>query len=176
MSIHSHTSTILSELDRVLAAVSQNHADALMKMIESAHRVFVAGCERSGLMAKAFAMRLVHLGKTVFVIGDTTAAAIGPGDLLLVCSGSGNKQTLTEYMKMAVRAGARCAAVTARSQSTVAGLAEQAIVLPVPNSEQFGGSLYEQSLLIFFDSIVMAIIERDGISHDEMSARHANLE
>ena len=57
--------------------------------------------------------------------------------------------------------------------------AEQAdlcVVLPAAESRQFGGSLFEQALLLFLDGLVMEIIGQRGISHDEMAGRHANLE
>jgi 6-phospho-3-hexuloisomerase len=38
------------------------------------------------------------------------------------------------------------------------------------------GSLFEQSLLIFFDIIVMRLMEKKGLDSKTMFERHANLE
>ncbi|NQT21430.1 MAG: SIS domain-containing protein [Planctomycetes bacterium] len=171
-----HSDTILAELQRVLNACDQSEADALAEMISSAGRIFIAGHGRSGLIARAFAMRLVHLGHAVFVVGEPTASAIEAGDLLIVASGKGDNKSLTKYVEQAARAGARCAAVTATPECPVAALAELAVVLPAAKSQQFGGSLFEQALLIFLDSLVMQIADQSGITHNRMAERHANLE
>ena len=167
---------ILAEIRQVLDAVDAASADRFANAIASANRVFVAGCGRTGLMARAFAMRVMHLGRTAFVAGETTAPAIGKGDLLIVCSGKGAKESLVSFMREAARAGARCAAVTAEPASPVARLANHVVVLPAGQSRQFGGSLFEQSLLIFLDGLVIRLAETGGITHDLMKARHANLE
>ena len=42
--------------------------------------------------------------------------------------------------------------------------------------KQFGGSLFEQVLLIYFDAIAAALKEKLGVRDEDMWARHANLE
>ena len=167
---------ILAEVRQVLDAVDATSVGRLAGEITSAQRIFVAGLGRTGLIAKAFAMRLMHLGRTVFVVGETTTPSIRKGDLLIVCSGKGAKESLAAFMREAAKAGARCAAVTGEAQSLVGKLADPLVVLPVRQSRQFGGSLFEQVLLIFFDALVMRLAESGGVAHDEMKARHTNLE
>ena len=171
-----NSSAILSELAAVMDGVDGADAERLASAIASAGAVFTAGCGRSGLMAKAFAMRLMHLGCRAYVVGETTAPAIGRGDLLIVCSGKGEKRSLIWFMEDSAKAGARCAAVTAAPASPVARLAETVVVLPAAGTRQFGGSLFEQALLIFFDSLVIRLAELRGATHAQMAARHANLE
>ena len=171
-----YSNAILAELRQVLGGIDQAAAGELAEMISSAERVFVAGCGRSGLIARAFAMRLVHLGHTVFVAGEATTPAIVAGDLLIVASGKGDSESLTRHIEQAIRTGARCAAVTATPGCPVADLAEVALILPATESQQFGGSLFEQALLVFSDALVMQIAGRRGVTHDEMAERHANLE
>ena len=45
--------------------------DDFLDIIVSANNVFVTGAGRSGLAAKAFAMRLMHLGLSAYVVGET---------------------------------------------------------------------------------------------------------
>ena len=52
-------------------------------MIRKDRRIFVAGEGRSGFSAKGFAMRLMHLGYTVYVVGETITPALREGDLLV---------------------------------------------------------------------------------------------
>ncbi|HUW35108.1 MAG TPA: 6-phospho-3-hexuloisomerase [Planctomycetota bacterium] len=175
--LHTNLGTIVSEIKGVVSGVDAAAAERLLNEIAAAKRIFLAGCGRSGLMAKAFAMRLMHLGRTAFVVGETTTPAIGAGDLLIVCSGKGAKETLASFMREAAKAGARCAAVTARPESPVARLAVVVVVvLPLKQTAQFGGSLFEQCLLVFFDGLVMQMIESGSAAHSQMAARHANLE
>jgi len=176
MQIHTHSNDILSELRKTLEGVDERAAERLIEMTLSAKRVFVAGCGRSGLMARAFAMRLMHMGLTAFVAGGVTSPAIGAGDLLLICSGSGEKKTLRFLIEGAARACAACALVTSTVNSPAARDAELVVLLPAGESRQFGGSLFEQALLLFLDGAVLEIIRQLGISHDEMAGRHANLE
>ncbi|MGZ4892148.1 MAG: SIS domain-containing protein, partial [Halobacteriota archaeon] len=61
-----------------ILAAQQNHK-----------RLFVMGAGRSGLVVKGFAMRLMHLGFNVYVVGETVTPAVETDDLLIVISGSG---------------------------------------------------------------------------------------
>jgi len=176
MKTRKNSELILSELKEVMGSVDAGAAERLVLMILSAKRVFVAGCGRSGLMARAFATRLVHLGCSVFVVGESTTPAIGRGDLLIVCSGKGDKKSLGLLMEEAGRAGACRVAITSTPGSPVAEEAEHIVVLPAARSRQFGGSLFEQALLLFLDGLAMEMMRRRGVSHDEMAERHANLE
>ena len=56
------TKAVLAELDATLSGISEEHAIALVCEIEKAEGIFVAGAGRSGLMVRAFCMRLMHLG------------------------------------------------------------------------------------------------------------------
>jgi len=43
-------------------------------------------------------------------------------------------------------------------------------------SNQLMGNLFEQSLLILFDMIIMDLMSRLGTTKEEMESRHRNLE
>jgi len=174
--VKTNLEAILAEIRETVTGIDPASADRLLSEIASANRIFLAGCGRSGLMARALAMRLMHAGRSAFVVGETTVPAIAAGDLLIVCSGKGAKETLASFMREAAKAGARCAAVTAEPQSPVARLADVIVVLPIKQSAQFGGTLFEQCLLVFLDALVMRMIESGAARHDQMAARHANLE
>ena len=86
--------TIVNELGQALSSISERNTENLIDMIEGADRVFLAGCGRSGLMVRGFAMRLMHMGKKVYVVGETTTPSINQGDLLIIASGSGETGSL----------------------------------------------------------------------------------
>jgi len=183
-SYSSDRSLILTELGRTLAAVSEPEIVAAQGMILAANRLFVIGAGRTGLALKMAAMRLMHLGLVVHVAGEVTTPAIGPGDLLLVASGSGTTAGPVHAAEVAVKAGARVLALTALPGSTLAALAHGVIVIPAAAkqdhggsiSEQYAGALFEQSTLLIMDAMFQAMWRESGASAEELWKRHANLE
>ena len=81
--------TILAEISQVLSQIPEDDLEITAKRLEQAPRIFVIGEGRSGLMARALAMRLMHLGAVSYVIGETITPAIAEGDVLVAISGSG---------------------------------------------------------------------------------------
>ena len=171
---------VLCEISEVLRGVSPDAVDVLAEAVIGAPRVFLAGLGRSGLMARAFAMRLMHLGLVSHVMGEVTAPAIGQDDLLVACSGSGATATVVMAAGTAHAAGAKVLAVTGAADTPLASAVDAVVVLPFdpsrrPADGQFGGCAFEQSLLIFFDAVVLRLTQRLGRTHSAMHARHANL-
>ena len=81
--------TIIEELRTVMYSIDDNAARELAELIDASPRIFLSGAGRSGLMVRAFAMRVMHAGKEVHVLGDVTTPSAKEGDLLIIASGSG---------------------------------------------------------------------------------------
>ena len=101
-----------SMVEQILAEVvdctRQVSTDSLIRagtLIESSPRIFVAGAGRSGLCMRALGMRLMHLGKTVYVVGETTTPSIAASDLLILGSGSGRTASLLAMAEQAQASG-----------------------------------------------------------------------
>jgi 6-phospho-3-hexuloisomerase len=183
----SGTEQILAEVAdcvRHVSAESLTHAAAL---IECAPRIFVAGAGRSGLCMRAFGMRLMHLGKNVHVVGETTTPGIAVNDLLILGSGSGRTASLVVMAEQALRLGAQVLLFTTDAASPLARLSNLPVVIPAPSfrvvdeshdalSVQPLGTLFEQSMLIVCDSLVLGWMRRTGVSAAQMFEHHANLE
>ena len=58
--------TIMDEIECVVSKVEKEEIDRVVNLIRKDRRIFVAGEGRSGFSAKGFAMRLMHLGYTVY--------------------------------------------------------------------------------------------------------------
>jgi len=181
------TKTILNELEQALGQINQKEADYLLDAIESCGKVFLVGAGRSGLMAKAFCMRLMHMGVDAHVLAETTTSTYEKDDLLILCTGSGETGTLVHYAKKAKNIGGKIACVTIKPESTVGQLADFVVRMPGAVKErkegeddtvtvQPMGSLFEQSLLIFFDSLILSLMQRHDLKGDVMYGMHANLE
>ena len=180
--MESITEQVLAE---VVACVHQISAESLAQaamLMETAPRIFVAGVGRSGLCMRAFGMRLMHLGKTVYVVGETITPSISAADLLILGSGSGRTTGLLAVAEMARRQGAQILLFTTDATSPLAELADHRIVIPAPSlreaegSLQPMGSLFEQSLLILCDSLILKLMQLTGVDAAQMLERHANLE
>jgi 6-phospho-3-hexuloisomerase len=183
-----------SMIEQILAEVAdcagQVSTDSLIRagtLIESSPRIFVAGAGRSGLCMKAFGMRLMHLGKTVHVAGETTTPGITETDLLVLGSGSGRTASLLAMAEQAKRRGAQVLLFTTDAESPLAQLSNLRVVIPAPSfrvtdeahdskSIQPLGTLFEQSMFILCDSLILGIMRQTGVSAAQMFERHANLE
>lgn len=184
MSMEPTVNGILSDIAQVLDRVDSRQYACLVERVAVAERIFVAGAGRSLLMLKAVAMRLMHIGKTVCVVGETTTPAACAGDVLLLGTGSGETATLKAITKKAKAAGMTIVVLTTNSTSTLAGQADQLFLIPAsvnhldPNgaSWQPAGNSFEQSLLLVGDALVMDVAKRIGVEMSGKLTRHANLE
>lgn len=102
---HAIIDSATSELRKNLYAVDTQAVSILMDSICQAKKIALYGVGREGLAMKGFAMRLFHMGLQAFVVGEMTAAAVGPGDLLLVSAGPGYFSTVSALSGEAQRAG-----------------------------------------------------------------------
>jgi 6-phospho-3-hexuloisomerase len=175
---------VQDEVTQTAAGIDQQQLAELTSHIGSADRIFVAGAGRSGLVLRMAAMRLMHLGRTVHVVGDTTTPAISAGDLLLVASGSGTTSGVVKAAETAAKAGARIAAVTTNPASPLARLSDALVVIPAAQktdhgsalSRQYSGSLFEQVLFLATESVFQTLWDNTDEPAEELWLRHANLE
>ena len=181
-----YSKAIVAELDRTLSRISVPDAEKLSNALLSAKKVLVGGAGRSGLAVKAFAMRLMHMGFDVYVVGETITPSLEPADLLVIGSGSGETGSLVAMAHKAKKIGPKLAVVTIFPESSIGRLADIAITIAAPTpkvendsgveSIQPMGSLFEQSLLLFLDSMILRLMEKRGNNSNLMFTRHANLE
>jgi 6-phospho-3-hexuloisomerase len=174
---------ILEELEETLGGVSERQVGALQELLSGPRAVFVTGEGRSGLVARCFAMRLMHLGVPAHVVGGTTTPAFGEGDLLIAVSGSGETDLTCAVARLAKEAGGRVAAVTASDRSPLASAADLALVIPAAYgsggkgaSAQYGRSLFEQAALLVLDAVALRLQRELDQAAEKMDTRHANLE
>ena len=143
---------------------------------DEARRWFFSGQGRSGLAAQMAAMRLMHVGSNVHFVGEVTAPSIRKGDGLVVISGSGETPVSVTFARIAKAEGAEVIVFTRAAKSTLAALADAVLLVPVEKTQQFGGSLFEQSSLILFDAMIVEMAQRIPDAHQRMLHRHTNLQ
>jgi len=158
-------------------------------------KILVMGAGRSGLVGRAFAMRLMHLGYNVFVLGDTIVPSIGRDDIVIAISGSGRTKLIVTAAEAAKKVGAKVIAITSYPNSPLGRLAD--IVVEIPGRTKIAdieldyfarqilgiheplaplGTLFEDTTLAFLDGITVELMHRLGKTEDELRARHANIE
>ncbi len=186
MGIQGRLEGILEELRSALSVLGDAPGEELAEAVIGARAVFVAGSGRSGLAMRSFAMRLMHLGLSAHVVGETTTPRITDRDLLVIGSGSGSTPGLVVHSERARSIGAAVALITIDADSPIAANAR--IVLPIAaaspkiaedtgaRSVQPMGSLFEQALLLILDAVVLVLMEKMGETAETMFARHAVLE
>jgi 6-phospho 3-hexuloisomerase len=176
-----HQQLILDKITSILAATNEGYDEKLTAMLDNAKRIFISGAGRSKLVGNFFAMRLVHSGYDVSVVGEIVTPSIKAGDLLIVISGSGETEQLIAFTKSAKKIGADIMLICSKAESTIGDLADG--VFQIGSAELYGkvpgmpmGTVFELSTLVFLEATVSHIIQDKGIAEEKMRERHANLE
>ena len=166
----------------------------LMELLTSSKNVFLLGQGRSGLVARAFAMRLMHLGISVYVVGETITPAISPEDCLLAISGSGETSYIISTAKIAQKRGAKIVAVTSYDESTLGKMSD--LIIHIQGRTKMDieknyvkrqikgkhlplsplGTLFEVSSLIFLDGLIAQLMDKMGKTERDLKERHTVLE
>ena len=166
----------------ILKDIGKKNIDKVVSAFFKAKRVFVYGAGRSGLVSKAFAIRLVHLGFQTFVIGETIGAPVKKDDLVFIISGSGETIPAVMTAEIAKNIGAKLIVVTGYKNSSIAKFADIPIYLSADCNDierkQLAplGTLFEASAWILLDSIIAELMMHKGETESSMRSRHATLE
>jgi 6-phospho-3-hexuloisomerase len=184
-------------VDNVMAVSDETNEESvneMMNILTSSKNVFVIGQGRSGLVARAFAMRLMHLGIGVYVVGETITPAIDDDDCLLAISGSGETSYIISTAKIAKMRDAKIVAVTSYSESTLGKMSDLVIHIKgrtkVDSEKNYIkrqmdgkhlslsplGTLFEVSTLIFLDALIAQLMDKMGKTEDDLKKRHTVLE
>jgi 6-phospho-3-hexuloisomerase len=175
---------VLAENRSVLEKIDHYCVDQLAEAIVASRRIFVAGEGRSGLAIRMVAMRLMHLERPVFVLGETTTPALRKGDLFIVFSGSGKTGIVAMLAATAKSVGATVVAITTEPESPVGRAADLVVRIEAAakqdrgdrRSKQFAGSLFEQAALLLFDAMFHVLSRRLGKDPDSLWRMHTNVE
>lgn len=189
---------IVDYVSKAIELISDSEKDSMIDLLLNARkegrRIFVVGAGRSGLVAKAFAMRLTHMGFDVYVIGETITPPMRRDDILLAVSGSGRTKTVVAVAETARSIGARVVAITTYPDSPLGRVSD--LVVRIPGRTKLAieedyivrqvrglheplaplGTLFEVTTMIFLDGIVVELMHKLGITEEEMKEKHANIE
>jgi 6-phospho-3-hexuloisomerase len=173
------------EIRAAVAGIDPAAMDGMVHDIAAAKRIACYGVGREGLMMRALAMRLYHMGLGAHVVGDMSCPPLGPGDLLITSAGPGGFSTVNGLIGVARSAGARIACVTAQADGTAPKAADRIFLIPAQTmaNDQTGatsvlpmGSLFEGAQYLAFELLILALRDHLGVDPQAMRARHTNLE
>ena len=185
-----------SKVRSIANGISDGEVDGLIREILAAKRVYVMGAGRSGLVARAFAMRLMHLGLTSYVVGETVTPAVNPDDLVVVFSGSGETKTVADIAESAKQVGSRLCLITSKRESRIGRIADCCVVIESHRDENGDehtefeirqmmgkhksfaplGTLFETASVVFADAVISRLMEIKDINVETLRGRHVNIE
>lgn len=176
--------TVINEISKVSEQIDDEQVKKIVLSILNKDKIFVAGLGRSGFMMKSFAMRLMHIGLNSYVVGETTTPGIGSKDMLIIGSGSGKTPSLVSMLNKANEIGAYTSVITTNTSSVMAQNAGAYVEIKAQSKGddnndvtiQPMGSLFEQTLLILLDGIILELMHSMSKDGTNMYLRHANLE
>ena len=175
--------------------LDEESIDKFENIIIESKNVFVTGAGRSGLAAKAFAMRLMHLGLSAYVVGETISPAINEEDCIIAISGSGETNTIVSAVKIAKNRSSKVLVVTSYPESTLGQLADSCLLVKGRTKKEVDdenymkrqingnytsltplGTAFELTTLVFLDAIVSELMEKMHQTESDLKARHTVLE
>jgi 6-phospho-3-hexuloisomerase len=177
----------------VISHIDKEQKDRMIATILKSDSVFIVGSGRSELIGKAFAMRLMHLGFTVYVVGDVTTPAIKNSDCLIAISGSGETKVVTIASHTAKEIGASVVGLTTHPQSTLGEYLDVTVNIESKSKEPWEhptshelkgnyddlapmGTLFEDSTHLFLDGLIAEFMVLLGKKEQDMKMRHATME
>jgi 6-phospho-3-hexuloisomerase len=184
-------------IDNVKSAsdeLDKKRVKEMLQLLTSCNNVFLLGLGRSGLVARAFAMRLMHLGIGVYVVGETITPAIGEEDCLLAISGSGETSYIISTAQTAKKRNAKIVAVTSYEDSTLGKISDLVVHIKgrtkIDSEKNYIrrqingrhqslsplGTLFEVTTLIFLDGVIAQLMVDLGKTEEDLKQRHTVLE
>jgi 6-phospho-3-hexuloisomerase len=185
-----------SKIRTIADSISDEDVEKLINEILNARRIYVMGAGRSGLVAKAFAMRLMHLGLQAFVVGETITPALNTGDVMVIFSGSGRTKTVADIAETGKEIGAHICLITANADSRIGKIADCIVIIEqhrddveddamefeirqmMGEHKSFAplGTLFETTSMIFGDAVISRLMEITKTDETALKNRHVNLE
>jgi len=185
---------ILFSLDFIKEHEISKFIEILHSAYSNGKKVLIIGAGRSGLVGKAFAMRLMHLGFNVYVLGETIVPALNPGDIVIAISGSGRTKLVVTAAEVSKSIGAKVIAITSFRNSPLAQISDLIIEVPgrtkVSSEDDYNvrqligiyeplaplGTLFEVTTMVTLDAIISELMTRLGKTEEDLRQRHANIE
>jgi 6-phospho-3-hexuloisomerase len=185
-----------SKIRSIANTISDEDVEKFLHELLTAKRIYVIGAGRSGLVAKAFAMRLMHLGLCAYVVGETITPALAKGDLMVIFSGSGRTKTVADISETGKELGAHICLISSNVDSRIGKISDCVVVIEhhrddveddavefeirqmMGEHKSFAplGTLFETASMIFADAVISRLMEITKTDESALKNRHTNIE
>ena len=176
---------------------SIRHSDVLVlaRAIHDAQHVCCFGLGKEGLVMKAFASGLHHLGIHSYSMDDTNVPPFDSATLLLISAGPSSGNRVTSIMEEALSAGSRIIVfgiypiadpqrvftiqIPTQPPTNVRVGSDGEVMSALPDPPQdaiAASSLFDISLSLLCDCVCVMLRKAGDISPAKIRARHTNLE
>ncbi|CAD7697233.1 unnamed protein product [Ostreobium quekettii] len=195
--------TVLEELTSIASTVSTPDINFLAAAVKDARNICCYGVGREGLVMKALASNLHHMGFVSYFVGDINMPSVGKSDLFLVSAGPSYYSSVSALALEAMRLGGKVIAFTSHKTAELP-FAEHVIRIPsqtlapsIPSgvgkrspegsdtvsflpggqgSILHMGASYELSLWLVLECMSVMLRKKCKVGSSEMRNRHTNLE
>ncbi len=158
--------------------------ELILQVYNSNNRIFVYGAGRSGFIGRCFAQRLMHLGIKSCFVSDAVTYRYSSKDLLVIISGSGETTSPVAIAKKAKEIGGKVVLLSSKPKSTIGELSDYTIEIKGKSKEVALDqqtlapytSLFDISAFAVVDSIGSVLMEKLGVTEEDIDNRHASIE
>ena len=189
------SSWILSGVNGVIQGIEDEDIKTMIDTIIETKdaKILLLGTGRSGFVGRAFALRLMHLGFNVYVMGETITPALSPDDLVIVISGSGTTTTVVAQAQVAEGLGTKVIAITSHKDSPLGKISDHIVNVKgrTKIDQDFDydkrqikgeydnaplGTMFELSVMVFLDCVIAELMQILGVQELDLKKRHADAQ
>jgi 6-phospho-3-hexuloisomerase len=167
--------------EKVTVALERIDPKSIARAVEilvRAPQIFVYGAGRSGIIGRAFAMRLVQAGLRAYVIGESVTPIVRHGDAVFVLSAQGESYSSIQTANIVRREGAELIVLTSKPGSKIAHAASHLMTVEFDEDAERPryaplGTLFEAASLRLTDGLIAELLRVRGETEESMRRRHA---
>lgn len=182
---------ILEEISRVidieieaLQSVRDNLTEEFRKAVEliaaARGQIFLTGVGKSGIIANKIAATLRSTGTGAVFLHASDAlhgdiGMIGAGDVIVAIGKSGESSELTALLRAVRKDGIRIVSITSNGASSMAGLSDVVLDLPVPREAcplNLAPTASTTAALAVGDAIAVALMKLKNVSEEDFARHH----
>jgi arabinose-5-phosphate isomerase len=172
--------TEIAGLEALVGELDGSFVDAIRILADVEDRVIVSGMGKSGHIARKIAATFASTGTPALFVHPAEAShgdlgMIGPRDVVLALSNSGDTEELTDIIAYTRRFRIPLIAMTSGTDSELAAAADVTLLLPsVPEACPMGLAPTSSTtmMLALGDALALTLLDRKGFSDKDYRALH----
>ncbi|QDT66731.1 KpsF/GutQ family sugar-phosphate isomerase [Calycomorphotria hydatis] len=160
--------------------VDETYALAVDCIFNCRGRTIIVGLGKSGLIGRKIAATLCSTGTPAYFLHPVEAfhgdlGVVGPDDLLFAISESGETEEVNDIIPEMRRLGVKVIAATSEPDSTLARLADIAVIVPIDREKNLLGvapTISSTAMLVLGHALAAALVDKRGFSIENFATFH----